>query len=572
MSTYGRTPSTSTNIPMASTSQQVIPFSERPTSLNQQVVLEEDEYTAALSHIIARDFFPSIEGMDATNEYLAALDSGDEQRITSSVRHLTALNDRTPLASSSYAATPLGSTRLQPQSRKRTHAEMYGSLGLDDFQTNFTSEDNASFTSILDDENKKRKERWGWAYEAEQKAKVKALEWKEKRARLITAPSDGEGAEQKLLTDGSDKTRGKEKGTEIITEEGTGNDDEDDEASVLALVLDSDEDKALVPSSSSSAPKPPQEPESGPWDPNNILSRTVDKRSATVPTWTFKTRNAFMFPPDADSSPYHPPPPPAPGVDSSAAAPQKVINHSNTRLLEQEDEKIQEPPSPSRSRISRTIRGDISALSSDGPSEAEGPRGSYPLVDAIPSPSPEMLGPGRLKQLMTWGKLSATPRALPSEGDGQAGVENSPFRIAPPTPRDDLARRLGTTASRSLREKAALYASTPAASVYSTPSTVRSAWAGTPTGRGSMPPPSFIPSAKRGDLLSAAGKSLLSRAGAKSSGVGEELQRTAAKRRAEAMTRTSGWEGVSRPGNAGGGRLGGARWTPSPSPRRSAEE
>ena len=29
-------------------------------SLNRQAVLDEDEYTTALSHIIARDFFPSV--------------------------------------------------------------------------------------------------------------------------------------------------------------------------------------------------------------------------------------------------------------------------------------------------------------------------------------------------------------------------------------------------------------------------------------------------------------------------------------------------------------------------------
>src|ERR1700733_6986121 len=42
-------------------------------SLNRQVILDEDEYTEALSHIVARDFFPSLVHLDATNEYLDAL-------------------------------------------------------------------------------------------------------------------------------------------------------------------------------------------------------------------------------------------------------------------------------------------------------------------------------------------------------------------------------------------------------------------------------------------------------------------------------------------------------------------
>ena len=41
-------------------------------SLNRQRVLDEDEYTAALSHIIARDFFPSLVHLESANEYLDA--------------------------------------------------------------------------------------------------------------------------------------------------------------------------------------------------------------------------------------------------------------------------------------------------------------------------------------------------------------------------------------------------------------------------------------------------------------------------------------------------------------------
>ncbi|KZO96008.1 hypothetical protein CALVIDRAFT_598702 [Calocera viscosa TUFC12733] len=565
MSTYGGTPSSS-RTPVASTSQAVIPFAERSRSLNRQVVLEEDEYTAALSHIIARDFFPSIQELDATNGYLEALDSGDQERISDSVRQLAALTDKTPLASRSiYAETPGGTSGRGLQGKKRTHEEMYGSRGLDDFQAKFTSEDNASFTEILDEENQKRKERWGWAYEAEKKAKTKALEWKEKRAAMITAPSEAQGVEQRLITEGGEGS-GKVKEARADEER----DDDDDEASVLALVLDSDKDKSLVlASTADSTLKPPEEPESEPWDPNNILSRPVDKRSASVPTWNFTARNTFMFPPDADASPYAPPPSSSKPVDASAAAAgaasEKTIKHGNTRLPEYESEVPGEPPSPTRSRISRAIRGSISAMSIDGSSEVEGPKGSYPLVDAIPSPSPDMLGPDRLKQLMTWGTLSATPRALPADGEGGG---SSPFSIAPPTPRDDLAHRLGSTASRSLREKAAMYASTPASSVYNTPGTTRSARAASPAGRGSMPPPSFIPSGRKGDNLSVAGRNLLSKTGAaKGSSLGDSLNRTAAKRRAEAMTRAGGWEGL---GVASKG-LKAARWTPSPSPRRSEE-
>lgn len=52
---------------------------------------QEDEYTAALSHIIKRDFFPSLDRLSATNNYLAALESEDTIAIADSIRHLSAL-------------------------------------------------------------------------------------------------------------------------------------------------------------------------------------------------------------------------------------------------------------------------------------------------------------------------------------------------------------------------------------------------------------------------------------------------------------------------------------------------
>jgi protein DGCR14 len=51
-------------------------------------VIDEDSYTDALSHIIARDFFPGLLESETQQEYLDALDSKDPTWISSASRRL----------------------------------------------------------------------------------------------------------------------------------------------------------------------------------------------------------------------------------------------------------------------------------------------------------------------------------------------------------------------------------------------------------------------------------------------------------------------------------------------------
>jgi len=178
-----------------------------PRSLDRQVVLEEDEYTEALSHIIARDFFPSLVHLDATNNYLDALKSQDPARIQATVQRLEELN--TPITNRRNGTT-VGATPT-PYGGRGTYdtpraAGQYGvgddeggeplpkrrkfdaDMSLDNFQAKYTSEDNASFLEILDDENKKRKEMYGWAYNAQKRVEEQRERMLEGRERLLIEP------------------------------------------------------------------------------------------------------------------------------------------------------------------------------------------------------------------------------------------------------------------------------------------------------------------------------------------------------------------------------------------------
>jgi protein DGCR14 len=185
-------------------------------SLNRQVVLEEDEYTEALSHIIARDFFPST----------------------------------------------LSQTNGEPE-RKR--AKYDKDLSLDTFQARYTSEDNSSFTQILDEENRIRKEKWAWAWEAQKRVEKQQDKMIERRETMLIEFPSAVGVKEKftidfpkpagLITEGSesDKT---EQETEATTES-------------LPLVLASETASKDIA-------------------PLDVMAPQKDTRSAGVDGWKFK--------------------------------------------------------------------------------------------------------------------------------------------------------------------------------------------------------------------------------------------------------------------------------------------
>jgi protein DGCR14 len=76
--------------------------------------------------------------------------------------------------------------------RKPDTRRVRDDLTLDAFQRNYTSEDNASFVQIVDEENRRRQEdRWGWAWEAERKAEQRRIEGEDRRRLLLEDATGG---------------------------------------------------------------------------------------------------------------------------------------------------------------------------------------------------------------------------------------------------------------------------------------------------------------------------------------------------------------------------------------------
>ncbi|KAF8167988.1 nuclear protein DGCR14 [Crassisporium funariophilum] len=505
---------------MSLTKPESTPVPER--SLNRQAVLEEEEYTEALSQIIARDFFPSLVHLDATNEYLDALQTRDAHLINASVRRLEEIS-YTPARSSRprvsaqtptqtpyglASETPLRSVHGEPlQKRARYDTD----LSLDTFQARYTSEDNSSFTQILDEENRIRKEKWAWAWEAQKRVERQHEKMIEKRETMLLEAPKATGVKEKftielpkpagLITDG-------EKGEK--TDIGGGQ-------MTVAIEQDSME-----------------------LEPYDVMAPLKDTRSAGVDGWKFKTRNSLMFAPDADVSPYDPP---HSNRNKDEPVP-KVVNYANTRLSEHEhtvgdSRSASAPPSPTRSRIDAAITGTPYRPRSPGGEQR------FSLVANLPSPTPAELGPNAMKQLMTWGTLHSTPRII-SQSDGPAEMR-TPFHIPDISSREAISHKLSNNASKSLRVKAEMFGT---GLPIRTPRSVKIL-----SGKkGGMAPPSWTPrrSEAAGSLTPAA-RRLLERS----------TMGGAAARRAEAMERTAGWEGSSKGKER---ELDRVRWTPTPSP------
>lgn len=199
----------------SSESQALMPPPPAPKRIKRPAeVLDEDTYTDALSHIIARDFFPGLAETQAQQEYLDSLHSRDDEWIASAGQRLHAMMTPGPdgrrlrsgrrgtsLAPDVIAGetprnwkgeTPVLAAEGPRQEKETKKVDTNMSLGA--FQAKFTSEDNESFNKLLDKQNEQRAQKYAWMWNGNKIPSKRQIAW-HKRQEAIEASKEEEQRE-----------------------------------------------------------------------------------------------------------------------------------------------------------------------------------------------------------------------------------------------------------------------------------------------------------------------------------------------------------------------------------------
>lgn len=367
-------------------------------------VLDEDVYSEALSHIVARDFFPGLLETEVQQEYMEALDSNNSNWIREAGRKLTQVmtpvpdgrrrrgagTSFTPRRTNTLGDTPRGYTGATPGQTPGSQVnndfapeqqpEVDVNMSLGAFQAKYTSEDNESFNTVLDKQNEKRAAKYAFFHHGNKLPSARQLAH---RAR-----------ERKLLENGTSTS------TALITTNAAG-----------------EERRAIAPA------RP---------------SEDLNARPASVDSFPNQQgpRNQFMFGPDSveDRMVTR-----AQVAEQRSNAPPKSVQYSATRFCTtQAQSEDAVPPSPSMSAIDAAIAGRPKPTETEtGYAGAETPRvNGYAFVDAEPTPSE--LGLPVTDEEADAAEREAATALLPQADEGGP----NPFTIHERSKREDLLHRL----------------------------------------------------------------------------------------------------------------------------------
>ncbi|MCJ1331198.1 hypothetical protein MMC10_007886 [Thelotrema lepadinum] len=202
-------------------------------------VVDEDSYTDALSHIIARDFFPGLLELESQEEYLSALDSNDAEWIASAGQKLTEamtpgpdgrrLRGRrgvsmTPASGlfGTASETPRGwsgketpgtvrstlsTTTTTTTNTDPSRPPIDTKLSLTAFQQKYVSEDSESFYKLLDTQNTKNNEKQAWMHNGNKIPEPRQIAYRKQQAKLLAdaqAQEAEDGKITKSITGGPD--------------------------------------------------------------------------------------------------------------------------------------------------------------------------------------------------------------------------------------------------------------------------------------------------------------------------------------------------------------------------------
>ena len=364
-------------------------------------VLDEDVYSDALSHIIARDFFPGLLETEAQQEYMEALDSNNNDWIREAGRKLTQVmtplpegqrragrgTSFTPRRQATMDETPRGHvgdtparTPVNDHFAPEQQPEVDVNMSLGAFQAKYTSEDNESFNALLDKQNEKRAAKYGFFHQCNKIPSARQIAYREQQSGLSKS--------------------GESPSTSLVTNNAVG-----EERRALALAK---------------------------------LSQDLDARPASLDSFPNQQgpRNHFMFGPEGVEDRVVTR---AQQADQSSNAPPKAVSYAATRYATTAEapEDIT-APSPSLSAIDAAIAGRSKATQSEtGFSGAETPRvNGYAFVDAEPTPSE--LGTPISDEDADAAEREAASRLLPKVDDSGP----SPFKISERSKREDIHMKL----------------------------------------------------------------------------------------------------------------------------------